>query len=195
MAVEKYVDSRGRVSYRIRGAKLIYPNFAGNGGQFNDEGNRNFNIELTQDEFDFLTDEGFRPRMREKIDADPQLLLKINVKFKDDPADTRNPKILFKTQYGNKRMWSEHKKAVVQGEEIDFSPVDILDWADIENVNLSFSAYRGKMSDHNTAYLQMLIATKHEDPFENEFYDNDEPDTALNTMTFQKVDADLKSIE
>lgn len=25
MAVEKYVDSRGRVSYRIRGAKLIYP--------------------------------------------------------------------------------------------------------------------------------------------------------------------------
>ena len=88
MAVEKYVDSRGRVSYRIRGAKLLYPNFAGTGGQFNDEGNRNFNIELTQDEFDFLTDEGFRPRMREKIDADPQLLLKVNVKFKDDPADT-----------------------------------------------------------------------------------------------------------
>ena len=41
----------------------------------------------------------------------------------------------------------------------------------------------------------MLIATKHEDPFEDEFYDNDEPDTALNTMTFQKVDTDLKSIE
>ena len=145
MAVEKYVDSRGRVSYRIREAKLIYPNFAGNGGQFNDEGNRNFNIELTQDEFDFLTDEGFRPRMREKIDADPQLLLKVNVKFKDDPADTRNPKILFKTQYGNKRLWAEHRKTVVQGEEVDLSPVDILDWADIENINLSFSALkRGK---------------------------------------------------
>lgn len=196
MTIEKYVDSRNHVSYRMRDAKMIYTNFAGEAGQYNDAGNRNFNILLDKKDFDFLTDEGFRPRERDLDGADPQYMLKINVRFKNDPTDTRNPKVLFKTKYGNKRLFAEHTSAVIDGEQVSFSPIDILDWADIDNINLAFNEYQSPKSDHKTAYLQLLIATKHEDPFEDEFYsDQDEPDSAQNTMEFHKIDPDLKSID
>lgn len=181
MAVEKYTNSRGRVSYRFKDAHLRFCNFEGKEGMYNDKGNRNFNIELDKDDADFLTNEGFNVRVLEpKTDnSDPMYLLRVNIGFKDDPEDSRNPKIMLKNNHGNQKLNADN--------------VNILDWADIENVKLSFNPYQSPKSDHKTAWLNMLIAQIHEDPFEEEFYEV--PDSATNTITFQRIDPDFKEIE
>lgn len=180
MSVEKYTNSRGRVSYRFRNCHLMFSNFEGKEGRYNDEGARNFNIRLNQKDADYLTDEGFRvrPVPPKDPDAEPLFLLKVNVMFKDDPKDSRNPKILLKNNHGNKKL--------------DENSVQILDWADIENVNVSINPYNSPKNDHTTAYLNMLIAQMHEDPFEAEFYDV--PDSATNTITFQRIDPEFKEL-
>lgn len=167
MKLNKVTDINGRVSYEIEDARMIWTNFAGREGDYNDEGRRNFNLVLDEQSANELLADGFNVKYKEpKAEGvDPIWTLKVNVNYKGyNPPD-----IQIKNDHGIRKL--------------DEESVAILDFASIEKCFVRFSPYHFKVNV--TAYLQTLLATIHESDYENSFYD--EEDSAMNTMTFRAV--------
>jgi hypothetical protein len=139
----------------IEGVQLLFPNFSGKETQYNDAGNRNFNIILTPEMADDLSQRGFNVKERPgREEGDPsQFTLQIKVNFQNRP-----PRIVMITSSGRTNL-NEHS-------------VEVLDWADIQYADLIISPYHwegfgGKSGV--TAYLQSLYATIEEDDLERKY--------------------------
>lgn len=145
----------------MEGVRIIFRNFAGKEGQFNREGDRNFAVLLDEATATLMTEDNWnvkwlKPRDEEEAEA-PQAYLPVSVNFKGRP-----PRIALITSRGRTYL--------------DEDSIEMLDWADIINVDLIVRPYEWTVNNKSgvKAYLQSLYVTIEEDPLEEKYHQLDQ---------------------
>lgn len=149
----------------IENARIGFRNFSGKEGKFNPAGRRNFCVFLETDLAKELESDGWNIRWLQPRDEseEPQAYLQVAVSFDNIP-----PKIILVT-----------KKSKTP---LDETSVDILDWAEIDNVDLIIRPYNWDVNGKGgvKAYIKTMYVTIVEDEFESKYYDV--PDSAANSL-------------
>lgn len=137
----------------MEGVRIIFRNFSGKEGQYNREGDRNFAVLLDEKVATTMAEDNWnvkwlRPRNEDEEET-PQAYLPVSVNFKGRP-----PRIVLITSRGRTNL--------------DEATVEMLDWADIVNVDLIIRPYEWTVNNKSgvKAYLQSIYATIDEDPLE-----------------------------
>lgn len=150
---------------RIEGARIGFRNFSGEEGRFNPKGRRNFCVFLEEDIAKDMKKEGWNVKWLEPREEgdEPQAYLQVKVVFGKIP-----PKIVLVTGRGKTRL--------------DEDTVNILDWAEIQNVDLIIRPYNWEVKGDTgvSAYIKTMYVTLREDEFESKYYDV--PDSAASAM-------------
>lgn len=140
----------------IENANIGFRNFSGEEGKFNPAGRRNFCVFLEKDLGEVLEKDGWNIRWLDPRDEEdePQPYLQVAVSYDNIP-----PKIVLITGQG---------KSI-----LDEGTVNILDWADIENVDLIINPYHWDVNGKSgiKAYAKSMYVTIIEDEFESKYYD------------------------
>lgn len=148
----------------VENARIIFRNFAGKEGKFNPAGKRSFCLLLDADTAERLSDQGWNVKTLAPRDPDddPQPYIQVAVQFGNYPP--------------NIYLISGKKKT-----KLDEDSVSILDYAEIENVDLIINPSRWEVSGKSgvKAYLKTLYATIVENEFEKKYRDMDEDDDDL----------------
>lgn len=137
----------------MEGVRIIFRNFAGKEGQYNREGDRNFGVLLDENVANDMAADGWNIKWLQPREEDEgetaQAWLPVAVNFKGRP-----PRIVLVTSRGRTHL-DEHT-------------VEMLDWADITNVDLIVRPYEWSVNGKTgiKAYLQSLYVTIQEDPLE-----------------------------
>jgi hypothetical protein len=161
----------------IEGTRIMFRNFAGKEGQFNRAGDRNFAVPLDPETATRMIEDGWNVKqLRPREDGDqPQDYVQVSVSYKN-----KAPRVILVTSRGRT--------------ELKEDELDILDYAEIANVDLILNPYkwvipaRGKDEEKSgvKAYLKAIYITLREDEFEKKYanvpesaasvrqYDNDE---------------------
>jgi hypothetical protein len=143
----------------IEGAQIIFRNFAGKEGKYNREGDRNFAVLFSPDDtriVEKLAADGWSLKYltaREEGDVD-RPYLQVSVSFKGRP-----PRVVMLTSRGRTNLREDE--------------IEILDWADIENVDLIVRPYEWVVADKSgvKAYLKSIFVTIREDALELKYAD------------------------
>jgi hypothetical protein len=145
----------------MEGVRIIFRNFTGKEGQYNREGDRNFAVLLDDPIAIQMAEDGWnvkwlKPREDDE-DEKEQAYLPVSVKFDKG----RPPRVVMITSRGRTNL----------GEEL----VELLDWADITNVDLIVRPYEWTVSGKTgiKAYLQSLYVTIEEDALEKKYAELD----------------------
>ena len=150
---------------RIEGARIGFRNFSGEEGRFNPKGRRNFCVFLEEDIAKDMEKEGWNVKWLEPREEgdESQAYLQVKVVFGKIP-----PKIVLVTGRGKTRL--------------DEDTVNILDWAEIQNVDLIIRPYNWEVNGSTgvSAYIKTMYVTLKEDEFESKYYDV--PDSAASAM-------------
>ena len=141
-------------TFMVEDARIIFRNFSGKEGQYNREGDRNFSVILDHDAASALAEDGWNVKYlpgREEGEEDTPYI-PVSVKF-----DIRPPKIV---------MITSTARTVLNEDS-----VDVLDWADIRNVDLIARAYEWTVNGKSgiKAYLQSMYVTIEEDALERKY--------------------------
>lgn len=147
----------------VENARIVFRNFSGKEGQYNNAGNRNFCVLFDADTAKELADIGWKIsylKPREE-DEEPQAYMEVRVAFGSYP-----PQIMLISGQGKT--------------SLDEESVDILDWTDLKNVDLVIRPYNWEVNGKTgvKAYLKAGYFTIEEDRFASKYYDV--PDTARN---------------
>jgi len=146
----------------MEGVRIIFRNFQGKEGQYNRAGDRNFGVILPSEVAAAMLADGWnvkylKPREDDE-DGEEIPWLAVSVNFDKG----RPPKIMMITDRGRTAM--------------DESTVDMLDWADIKNVDLIVRPYTWEVSGRTgiKAYLQSMYVTIEEDELERKYAEMDQ---------------------
>lgn len=138
----------------IEGASIIFRNFEGKESQYNTKGQRNFAVILDENNAEKLLREGWNvKRLNPQEEGDiPVPYIPVAVNFKNRP-----PRIV---------MISSSSRT-----NLNEDTVEVLDWADIRNVDLIFNAYNWEVGDKvgKKAYLKSMYVTIEEDELERKY--------------------------
>lgn len=149
----------------IENARIRFLNFSGKAGRYNPEGRRNFCVLIDDDLADKLIEDNWNVKYLQPREEDEktQAYLQVAVNFDNFP-----PKIVLITSGGKTRL--------------DEDSVNILDWAEISNVDLIIRPYNWEVNGKNgvKGYLKALYVTIVEDEFESKY--QDVPDSARNSF-------------
>lgn len=144
----------------MEGVKIIFRNFSGKEGQYNREGDRNFAVLLDEAVATAMAEDNWnvkwlKPREDDEDDT-RQAYLPVSVNFKGRP-----PRIVLITSRGRTNL--------------DESSVEMLDWADIVNVDLIVRPYEWTVNEKSgiKAYLQSIYVTIEEDALELKYSELD----------------------
>jgi hypothetical protein len=145
----------------MEGVRIIFRNFSGKEGQYNREGDRNFAVLLDEKVATTMAEDNWnvkwlKPRTEDE-EEEPQAYLPISVNFKGRP-----PRIVLITSRGRTNL--------------DEGSVEMLDWADIINVDLIVRPYEWTVNNKSgvKAYLQSIYVTIEEDPLEEKYHQLDQ---------------------
>jgi len=145
----------------MEGVRIIFRNFSGKEGQYNREGDRNFAVLLDDPTAQAMAEDNWnvkwlRPRDEEEGE-NPQAYLPVSVNFKGRP-----PRIVLITSRGRTNL--------------DEGSVEMLDWADILNVDLIVRPYEWTVNEKSgiKAYLQSIYVTIEEDALEIKYSELDQ---------------------
>lgn len=148
----------------VENARIIFRNFAGKESKFNPAGKRNFCLLLDEDTAERLADQGWNVKTLAPRDPDddPQPYIQVDVRFSNYPP--------------NIYLISGKTKT-----KLDEDTVSILDYAEIENVDLIINPSHWEVSGKSgiKAYLKTLYVTIVENEFEKKYRDLDEDDDDL----------------
>lgn len=138
----------------LEDATIRFRNFAGKEGKFNPPGRRNFCLFLEPELGAKLTRDGWNVKQlapREPEDL-PQDYIQVDVSYKNIP-----PKI-YLINSGGKQLLNE-------------DTIDILDWAEIENVDIVVRPYNWEVNGKTgvKAYVKTMYVTIFEDEFEKKY--------------------------
>ena len=152
----------GENTVLLEGVRIIFRNFAGKEGQYNREGDRNFGViipdartaeQMLQDGWNIKY---LKPREDDE-EGEETPWLQVSVNFDKG----RPPKIVQITERGQTML--------------DVNTVELLDWAEIKNVDLIVRPYNWNVSDRSgiKAYLQSMFVTIEEDELERKYAEMD----------------------
>jgi len=140
----------------IEDAKIGFRNFSGKEGQFNPAGRRNFCVFLDTELGLLLESDGWNVRWLQPKDEneDRKPYLQVAVSFDNIP-----PKIVLVSKKGKTAL--------------DAESVNLLDWAEIDNVDLVIRPYNWEVRGKGgvKAYVKAMYVTIVEDVFEQKYYD------------------------
>jgi len=146
----------------MEGVRIIFRNFSGKEGQYNREGDRNFAVLLDNEVAEAMAADGWnvkwlKPREDDE-EEETQAYLSVSVNF----SKGRPPRVVLVTSRGRTNL-SEQE-------------VELLDWADIKNVDLIVRPYEWTVNGKTgiKAYLQSIYVTIEEDPLELKYADLDQ---------------------
>lgn len=147
-------------TFMVEDARIIFRNFSGKEGQYNREGDRNFAVVLDPDTAAAMLVDGWNVRQldpREEGD-DPTPYVSVSVNFNNRP-----PRVVLLTS--------------TTRTQLDEASVEILDWADIKNVDLIARGYEWSVNGKSgvKAYLQSLFVTIEEDALERKYSVHENP--------------------
>jgi hypothetical protein len=144
----------------IENTRIMFRNFAGKEGQFNRAGDRNFSVPLDSELATKMIEDGWNVKqLRPREDGDdPQDYVTVAVSYKN-----KAPRVVLVTSKGRS--------------ELKEDELDILDYAEIANVDLILNPYkwtipaRGKDDEKSgvKAYLKAIYITLKEDEFEKKY--------------------------
>lgn len=139
----------------IENARIIFRNFSGKEGRFNPAGRRNFCVIIDDNELAAnLVKDGWNVRYLKPRDEDEQdqPYLQVAVRYDNIP-----PKVVLISSSG---------KTILDEEN-----VNMLDWADISNVDLIIRPYNYDVNGKSgvKAYLKTMYVTIVEDEFEKKY--------------------------
>lgn len=150
-----YVDN----SVVMENVRIIFRNFAGKEGKYNREGDRNFGVLLDDDVATAMAKDGWNVKWLKSRDEDEpeQAYLQVAVNFKGRP-----PRIVMVTSRGRTPLSEDD--------------VEVLDWADIANVDLIVRPYEWAVNGKTgiKAYLKSIFVTINEDALEMKYADLDQ---------------------
>ena len=145
----------------MEGVRILFRNFSGKEGQYNREGDRNFAVLLDDTVANAMAEDNWnikwlKPREEEE-DETPQAYLPVSVNFKGRP-----PRIVLITTRGRTNL--------------DEGSVEMLDWANIINVDLIVRPYEWTVNEKSgiKAYLQSIYVTIEEDALEMKYSELDQ---------------------
>ena len=149
----------------MEGVRLIFRNFEGKEGQYNKKGDRNFGVILPDQETaeamaaDDWNVKWLKPREEDVAEGEEETPW-LPVKVAYDRG--RPPKIVLITTRGRTNL--------------DEQTVEMLDWADIVNVDLIVRPYTWEVNGRTgvSAYLQSMYVTIEEDALERKYAELDE---------------------
>lgn len=154
MPTEKDVQK----TFMLEDAQIIWRNFSGEARQYNVAGNREFSIVLTPEEAAGLAAEGWNVKEREPREEgdEPLLYITVTVGYKFKP-----PRVTMVTSRART--------------PLDEERIGVLDWADIEKVDLIARAYEWSVNGKSgiKAYLQTLFVIINEDELELKYAINE----------------------
>ena len=156
-----------RKHLNIKNAKLFSRNFSGKEGKYNPEGRRNFCVFIDDLETAAaMKEDGWNIRYLEPRQEGDEVkaFLSVAVSFKNIP-----PKVVIISSKGQT--------------EIGEDDINMLDWAEIENVDLSINPSEWEVNGNRgiKAYLRSLYVTIYEDELDM-LYSN-VPDSAQSSLT------------
>lgn len=138
----------------LEGVDIMFRNFAGKEGQYNREGDRNFAVKLDHETAEMLAADGWNVKTLEPREEgdEPTPYIPVAVRF-----DVVPPTVMMITSTGRARL--------------DEETVAVLDYANIENVDLIIRAYEWSVNGKSgrKAYLKSLYATIEEDELERKY--------------------------
>lgn len=151
--------------------RILFRNFSGEEGRYNAKGKRNFNVLLTDEEAEAMLKDGWNVKYlqpREEGDL-PQPRLEVAVHYGKNP-----PRVILITSRGKT--------------PLDESMVSILDWADIQTVDMIVRPYEWEVNEKTgvKAYLKSIYVTIREDELEKKYLDV--PDSATTAIIDKQND-------
>ena len=145
----------------MEGVRIIFRNFSGKEGQYNREGDRNFAVLLDDVVANAMAEDNWnikwlRPRSEDEEET-PQAYLPVALNFRGRP-----PRIVLITTRGRTNL--------------DEGSVEMLDWADIVNIDLIVRPYEWTVNEKSgiKAYLQSIYVTIEEDQLEIKYSELDQ---------------------
>ena len=145
--------------------RILFRNFSGEEGRYNAKGKRNFNVLLTDEEAQAMLADGWNVKwLQPREDGDtPQARLEVSVHYGKNP-----PRVILITSRGKT--------------PLDESMVSLLDWAEIQTVDMIVRPYEWEVSEKRgvKAYLKSIYVTIREDELEKKYLDV--PDSATTAI-------------
>lgn len=145
----------------MEGVRIVFRNFAGKEGQYNRQGDRNFAVLLDDTVANAMAEDGWnikwlKPRDDAEEDEQDQAYLQVSVNYKGRP-----PTVALITSRGRTNL--------------DEDTIDMLDWADITNVDLIVRPYSWLVQGKSgvKAYLKSMFVTIEEDELEKKYAEMD----------------------
>lgn len=160
----------------LEGVRLIFKNFEGKEDDFNRDGMRNFCVLLDPETADRLKHDGWNVKFLKSMnDEPPQAYLPVALSYRNP----KNPPIVVLITGRNRT-------------NLDQDMVDILDWVDMENVDLIIRprdwAQHGRSGIK--AYLKSIYVTVHVDRLAKKYEDFDElPSAGGQTYEMPELEA------
>ena len=160
--------------FKVEGAQILWPNFAGRETQMNAAGKRNFCIVLTPEQGEQLIADGWNVKINEPREEgdDPFYYITVKVNF-----GARPPRVVLVTSKGNTNL--------------DESTAELADFADIRYADVICNAYEWTVAGKSgrTAYAKTVILVIDEDDLELKYGINEARGGKSNAKT-EGADAD-----
>lgn len=141
-------------TFMVEDATIIFRNFEGREERFNKPGDRNFAVVLDPKFADELAKDGWNVKtLKAREEGEPDTpYIQVAVGFNIKP-----PRIVLITSNGRTQLNSDN--------------VSVIDWADIETVDLIARAYEWEVNGKTgvKAYLQTMFVTIQEDELERKY--------------------------
>lgn len=143
----------------IEDARILFRNFAGKESQYNRKGDRNFSVIIDDEEIaQQLIDDGWNVKTLQPRDEgdEPRAIISVKVNFGDIP-----PVIKLVNRKGFTL--------------IDEESVDMLDYAEIDNIDLTLNPYEWTVNGKSGVkpYLKLAYVTLYEDAFADKYAEVD----------------------
>jgi hypothetical protein len=147
----------------MEGVRIIFRNFEGKEGRYNKAGSRNFGVLVDPATAEAMLADGWnikylQPREDEEEETEPQPWLPVEAAFDRG----RPPRVVLITSRGRTNLSEDE--------------VEMLDWADITNVDLIVRPYTWEVNGKTgtKAYLQSMYVTIEEDELERKYAELDQ---------------------